>query len=123
MIQPLLFACFIPAILLRGATDGRSFGLIAVAGLIVIWAGVCSVLGHDTLVSDDDDADGGWRESLVPPGPARRYRLRKRRERAGRKPVLDDTFWRGTQGVTGVIVGVGFVAVGVLAALGQIDIR
>ena len=96
VVYALLLVCFVAAVLLEDATDGRSLGLIAVAGLVTIWAGVCSVLGRDTLVEDDA------------PGESR---------------ALDARFYRGTQGVGGVIVGAAFVVIGVLAATGTIDIR
>jgi hypothetical protein len=114
----------LPGVALQGVTDGRSIGAFAVIGLLAIWAGVCSVLGHNTLYEEEDEDGGRWRESLVPPGGARRRLLKRRRERErGKKPALDANFYRGTQGVTGVIVGVGFVVIGVLAALGAINVR
>ena len=96
----LLLVCGLPAIALKGVTDGRSMGAFALVGLIAIWAGICSVTGHDTL-----------------------YEAEGRASTSGRKrPALDAAFYRGTQGVAGVIVGAAFVVIGVLAAFGKIDI-
>lgn len=101
VVYALMLLFGLPAVALKGVTDGRSIGAFAVIGLLAIWAGVCSVLGHDTLYEEAEDARSGRR----------------------RKPVLDGTFYRGTQGVAGVLVGAAFVVIGVLAGLGVIEME
>lgn len=129
VVYTLLFVCGGIAVGLQGITDGRSMAAFAVAGLVLIWAGVCSVLGRDSLHTEDEEQPP---DTLTPPGPLRRLQRgrevllppgRAHRPRKKSKPMFDANFHRGTQGVMGVMLGIGFVAVGTLAALGLIEMR